>query len=151
MDKKTIIILSALVLLGGLLVFYNTKPVSNPVQDISSASDTRQKWETKTDEQSAVTVTVTPIDISPESAEWKFEVVMDTHSVELDQDMTKSAVLIDDQGKEYTPLKWDGPTGGHHREGILIFNPISPLPQSLELKIKDIGGIPERLFIWSMQ
>jgi hypothetical protein len=115
------------------------------------ALNTAQKWESKIDEQSAVTITVTPIDISPESKEWKFNVVMSTHSVELDQDMTDSSVLIDDQGKEHEPLTWEGlGPGGHHREGTLTFNVIEPLPKYVELKIKNIGGAVERSFRWSL-
>ena len=72
---------------------------------------------------------------------------MDTHSIELDQDMTKIAKLVDDQGKEYKPTAWNGPTGSHHREGMLIFNQITPIPKSLELKISGIGGVV-RSFIW---
>ena len=76
---------------------------------------------------------------------------MDTHSVELDQDMTESAVLIDGQDKEYKPIGWEGPSGGHHREGVLVFDPIEPMPKYIELKIKNIGGVTERLFKWNIE
>ena len=107
-------------------------------------------WETKTDEQASVTVVVTPIDISPQSAAWKFEVVMDTHSVELDQDLIKITVLVDNQGKEYQPISWEGPVGGHHREGILFFNPITSNSKSLELRVSGIGGVV-RNFSWELK
>ncbi len=137
----------ALAFIGGFLIFYNPKPVSSPTQSNSDISDTSQKWESKIDDQTSVTVTVTPTDLSTESEEWKFDVVMDTHSVELDQDMTKIAVLIDEQGNEYKALDWKGPTGGHHKEGILAFSKIMSNPNSIELKISDIGGVV-RSFIW---
>jgi len=108
-----------------------------------------QKWESKVNDQASVTITVTPTLLSAESGEWKFDVVMDTHSVELDQDMTKVAVLIDEQRKEYRALNWEGPTGGHHREGILTFTKITPSPKSVELKISDIGGVV-RIFNWQL-
>lgn len=147
MNKTITIFVLALAFIGGFLVFYNPKPVSNPVQENSSVSETQQKWESKIDEQASVTVTVTPTLLSEESEEWKFDVVMDTHSVELDQDMTKVAVLIDEQGKEYSALNWEGPTGGHHREGILTFNKITPIPKSVELKITGIADVL-RVFDW---
>ncbi len=106
--------------------------------------------ETKKDDQASVTVSVTPVEMSGQSQEWKFDVVMDTHSVELDQDMTKITILVDDQGKEYKPISWDGPTGGHHREGILTFSKITPTPKSVELKISDIGGVI-RTFNWQLK
>lgn len=141
----------ALVFIGGFLVFYKLKPVSDPTKESSSASNAQQKWETKTDEQASVTVTVTPIvDISLQSKEWKFDVVMDTHSVELDQDLLKITVLVDDRGKEYKPLNWEGLVGGHHREGMLTFNQITPLPKSIEIKISDVGGVV-RSFMWQLK
>jgi hypothetical protein len=139
-----------LAFIGGFLVFYNPKPASSPTQNNSDVSGTSQKWESKIDEQASVTVTVTPTLLSEESEEWKFDVVMDTHSVELDQDMTKIAILIDEQGKEYKALNWEGPTGGHHREGIITFNKITPAPKSVELKISDIGGVV-RSFTWQLK
>ena len=54
---------------------------------------------------------------------------------------------IDDSGKEYKPIAWEGPVGGHHREGMLIFNQITPNPKSVELKISNIGDVV-RSFVW---
>jgi hypothetical protein len=148
MNKKLITIsILALAFIGGFLVFYNPKPSSAPSQNNPATSGTEQKWETKTDEQANVTVVVTPLDLSPRSSQWKFDIGMNTHSVELDQDMTKSVVLVDDQNKEYAPVTWDGPAGGHHREGVLTFNAITPTPKSINLKISDIGGVI-RNFSW---
>ncbi len=147
MNKIATLSIVALAFIAGFLIFYNPKPVSTPPQESSPISGAQQKWETNTDEQANVTVIVTPLDLSSQSAQWKFDVVMDTHSVELDQDMTKVAVLIDDQGKEYTPLTWEGPTGGHHREGTLTFARITPAPKSVELKITGIADVV-RSFVW---
>lgn len=151
MKKSIITILPVLAFIGGFLIFYNLKTVSSPTQNNSDVLNALQKWESKIDDQALVTVTVTPVDISSRSKEWRFDVVMDTHSVELDQDMTKIAILIDEQGKEYQPLAWEGPTGGHHREGVLTFARITPTPKSIELKITNIGGVPSRSFAWNLQ
>ena len=152
MNKKVITIsILALAFMGGFLVFYNPKTVSTPpTQNNFDISGTVQKWESKIDNQASVTVTVTPTLLGEKSGEWKFDVVMDTHSVELDQDMTKVAILINEQGKEYKAQSWDGPTGGHHREGILTFSKITPTPKSVELKISDIGGVV-RTFNWQLK
>lgn len=148
--KTTMLGLAALALVGGFLVFYDPQPVSAPVPSNTDVFGASQKWESKVDDQAAVTITVTPSDISPNSQEWRFHVVMDTHSVELDQDMTRIAVLTDESGKEYKPLRWEGaPPGGHHREGVLVFAVIEPVPQAVELNVKDIDGIPERSFKWN--
>ncbi len=139
--KIIIITLSIIAFIGGFLIFYQNRPAEQKTLSTN--------WKSKTDNQLAVTITVTPIDIFSQSKEWKFDVVMDTHSVELDQDLTKVAVLIDDQGKEYKPLNWEGPVGGHHREGVLIFSQITPIPKFVELKISDIGDVV-RNFDWQL-
>lgn len=136
MNRTVTISVLVLAFIGGFLIFYQNRR-------------TEQKLESKVDDQASVTVAVTPIDISSKSKEWKFDIVMDTHSVELDQDMTESAVLISDQGKEYKPISWEGSSGGHHREGILTFNQIIPVPKSVELKISSIGDVV-RSFTWPL-
>ena len=151
--------LTALVLLAaltvGFFVFYQNRPAEQEAPatpETAREASSSQKWETKTDDQVGVTIVVTPLDLAPESSEWKFDIGINTHSVELDQDMTKIVVLTDDQGKEYNPVACDcAAPGGHHREGILTFKAISPVPQSIELTIKDIGGIPERSFKWDLK
>ena len=136
MNKAIIIFILALAFIGGFLIFYNP--------------NTPQTWESKIDEQENVTVTVTPADLGTESREWKFDIVMSTHSVELDQDMATIAVLVDDFGKEYRPVRWEGvPAGGHHREGVLTFNQIIPAPKSIKMKISSVGDVI-RNFTWQL-
>ena len=151
MNNKTLTILTlVLAFLGGFLFFYRggpTKELAPVANQANQQTATKQTWETKTEEQADVTVVVTPIDLSLNSKEWIFDVGMNTHSVELDQDMTKIAILVEDQGKEYKPISWEGPVGGHHREGMLIFNQITPNPKSVELKISNIGDVV-RSFVW---
>ena len=98
-------------------------------------------------DEGAVSITATP---KLSTGDWEFDVVMNTLSVELSEDMVKSSILIVD-GKEYKPTSWDGAgPGGHHREGVLRFNPATAGPETLTLKIKAIGGIPERVFQWQL-
>lgn len=152
MNKTVLTILSIIILVGVFVVLYQNFLAGPKVLDINKIdqqTNAKQNLEPKTNEQVAVTITVTPIDVSSKSKEWKFDVVMDTHAVELDQDLIKNAVLIDDQGKEYKPIKWEGPVGGHHREGTLIFNQITPTPKSVELKISGIGDVI-RNFVWQL-
>lgn len=114
--------------------------------------NTTQIWETKTDEQLPVTIKVTPVEFGKDVNLWKFDIAFDTHSGSLDQDVLQIATLEDDKGNVYKPTDWEGPgPGGHHLEGILVFRPISPKPASIELKIKDIGGVSERSFKWNLE
>jgi hypothetical protein len=71
------------------------------------------------------------------------------HTVTLTGDPAQFTVLIDSQGQVHAPLRWDGgPPGGHHRKGILRFKAVQPAPASVTLKIRGIGGVPERAFTW---
>lgn len=150
-SKTTILILvMAITLAGFLTASRGRSPFGMPSVRVIS-EDAAKKWETETDDQANVAVVVTPTDLSPQSAEWKFDVALGTHSVELDQDMVKIAVLIDDQGKEYGPIAWQGAEGGgHHREGTLVFKRIDPAPDTIKLRIRDIGPAV-RMFKWQMR
>lgn len=64
-----------------------------------------------------------------------FKITLDTHSVDLSTDLTKSASL-DVGGVAWTVSGWsgDGP-GGHHREGTLAFTPGGPAAGAVRLVI----------------
>ena len=132
------------------LIFY--KDENHPVLKSSARVDseiTKKMWESKSDERGAVAISVTPLELSSTAPEWKFDVVLNTHSVELDWDMVKVTTLVDDAGNSYKPQKWEGAFGGHHREGVLIFTPIVPTPKFIELKIA--GDVePAKSFSWSI-
>jgi hypothetical protein len=97
-----------------------------------------------------VTVSVTPKDVAADAPRWQFEVVFDTHSVDLNHDVVRSAALIDAAGRRHAPLAWDGdPPGGHHRKGVLSFRPLGAVDE-ITLQIREVG-VPERVFRWSPQ
>lgn len=137
-------------LVAGAIIFSGYRPARQETSTVTQKTQEtgdQMKRETKTDIQANVIVAITPLDLSPVPAEWKFSVVMDTHSVELNQDMAASAILVDDQGKEYAAIRWEGTSEGHHREGVLIFNRIVPTPKVVGLQISNIGNVV-RIFSW---
>lgn len=147
-----IVSVAALILYFG--VFNGSeKPLSNNQQGGQRTDEIPQtQWETQTDEQPPVTIKITPIELGRDAKTWKFAVVFDAHAGSLDDDPAKVATLVDDKGNVYESFAWEGPgAGGHHREGVLIFNPINPAPAYVELKIEDVGGVPRRLFKWIIQ
>jgi hypothetical protein len=102
----------------------------------------------QTNSDSGVTITVTPI----VQSDLSFEISLDTHSVNISEDLTKVAVLMDENGSEHKPTEWLGdPPGGHHRNGTLRFGEIVPQPQSFALLIRQIGGVDERKFEWPVK
>jgi hypothetical protein len=69
----------------------------------------------------------------------------------LDFDVSKISVLEDDKGNEYAPISWEGSApGGHHRSGTLTFPELNGETTYIKLIIKDVYGVPERVFIWEL-
>ncbi len=104
-----------------------------------------------TSDAGGVRVVVTPQPIGPNATVWEFEVVLDTHSEPLNADLAQAAVLVDDNGRRYIPLAWQGdPPGGHHRKGTLRFPLLAGKPKAVELHITGVGGAGERMFRWEL-
>lgn len=147
-----IIIIFAIIISFIIGIQFFTKSVKKQITQTPMLSERvsfNNKLEKQINSDGQVTVSIIPRK-SLSAGILEFEITLDTHSVELDEDLTKVAVLIADN-KEYRPISWEGePPGGHHRKGILIFAPISPQPKSINLKIRQIGGIKERNFIWTL-
>lgn len=87
-----------------------------------------------------------------------FAVAMDSHVIDLDgYDLRELAWLRTEQ-VEVAPSTWDAPLGGHHRSGTLSFPAttpngrpvIGPTTRTIELVIRGVAGVPERVFQWSL-
>jgi len=99
-----------------------------------------------------VAVRVKPTEVSAGAPAWRFEVVLDTHGGSLDDDLAKTAVLVDGAGKKYSAAGWEGdPAGGHHRKGVLRFKPLSPPPAAIEMRIQRAGEAAPRSFRWDLK
>jgi len=99
-----------------------------------------------------VVVEITPLNLDQPGKTLDFRVAMNTHSVNLDYDLTQLAVLRTERGDEVAPSRWDGPRGGHHVRGTLSF----PAPDLrgvrwVEVLIRDVAGVPERVFRWELK
>jgi hypothetical protein len=109
----------------------------------------------QTDSQGAVTVEVTPLNLDQPGDTLKFDVVMNTHMVDLSMDLATLTTLTTDTGLTLQPTAWDAPKGGHHVEGTLAF----PATQSgkaildgakqLILTITGIDNVT-RTFTWDL-
>lgn len=133
-------VLSTVVLIFSSLVFLN--PENNP--------DSSGTFATKVDEQNYVTVRVTPIDFGYDD-KVQFNIEMDTHSVDLNYDITAVSILEDSSGKLYNAVSWSGsPEGGHHRKGKLIFPSVDDSTEYIKLIIKNINGV-DRVFTWNIK
>lgn len=111
---------------------------------------------TRTDEQGAVIMVVTPLNLDIPAAELEFDVSMNTHSVDLSMDLAVLATLATDTGTTVTANLWDAPRGGHHVEGKLIFPATSDGKSILEgarkltLTILNVDA-SSRVFEWELK
>lgn len=100
--------------------------------------------------QARVFVQVQPTTLQP-GQPGVFAVSLNTHSVELGQDLAKVSTLTDDLGNKYAPSAWNGsPPGGHHRSGTLLFPALNPKAAKVTLVISGVGGV-NRSFSWKVE
>lgn len=141
--KKTHLIIIGIIGIIAAALLINAVYVDNTTPTSSAAL-----FSTKTNSEGNVSVMATPIDQS----DWSFEITLNTHSVDINEDLAQVSILTDENGNEYKPIEWRGdPPGGHHRKGVLSFGEITPRPQSITLFISQVGGIDERKFEWITQ
>jgi hypothetical protein len=77
----------------------------------------------------------------------RFDITLDTHSIDLDAyDLKASSVLRDDTGNTYQPIRVENKGSGHHRQVVLVFSRPAGDVKKLELVVKDIAGVKERVF-----
>ncbi|MDP1741626.1 hypothetical protein [Polaromonas sp.] len=126
--------------LGGVVA-----PLSALAQTSTEASATRSSSDR------GVTVKVTPKWIGSSGNRWEFNIVLETHSADLSDDLTQIATLTTNDGRTLKPTGWvgAGPTG-HHREGVLAFDVAAPRPSAVELKIARPGESAPRIFRWQL-
>lgn len=152
--SKTTIILVGIAVFTILAVWVITSgkassaPESNTGDPAHPSLPTR--LETKEQTGGNVTISATPQELTPGKPA-VIQLVFDTHSVNLDFDVTQAAVLFDEKGMMYGVPVWNGdPPGGHHRKGTLAFP--TPLRQiaRVTLTLKNIAGIKDRMITWRL-
>jgi len=110
----------------------------------------------RVDEQGAVVVKITPLNLTNPGETVDFEVDMNTHSVDLGMNLAELSTLATDSGQKITAEKWEAPGGGHHVAGKLLFpasvngKPFLQGATKLTLSLRDVG-VPERVFTWNLQ
>ena len=138
-----------------------TTPASDlaPAQPntISTESDSSSNDSaTLSDQQGTVTVEVTSLNLDSATDTLDFDVVMDTHSVDLSMDLASLATLTTDTGITVQPTLWDAPLGGHHVAGKLIFpatqdgKSILDGAGTLTLTLVNVD-VPSRSFEWDLK
>jgi hypothetical protein len=131
----------------------SSNPTSEPLMTEAPASTAGDL--ARLDNQGAVEVSVTPINLDNPGEQLVFEVALNTHSIDLSMDLATMATLNTDKGKSVQAATWDAPRGGHHVEGKLSFpasvdgQPLLEGAKTLTLIIKDLDA-PERVLTWEL-
>ena len=105
---------------------------------------------TRTHSGGSVTVPVTYLNPGALNGP-RFQVVLETHSVNLNgYDLKSLTILRDSTGKSYVPVKVENKGGGHHRTVTLKFPKLSDRSKFLDLVIQNVAGVAERVFHWDL-
>ncbi len=125
-----------------------TSPASNPSPAGGDLA--------RVDQQGAVVIEVSPLDLHKPSDNLEFDVSLNTHSVDLSMDLAPLATLTTDTGLTVRAVLWDGPRGGHHVRGKLSFpatrdgKSILEGAHRLTLTIVNLDA-PSRVFEWALK
>jgi len=131
--------LSSIAVAAGILVFASVAAFAGTLAQQTSS-------------EGGVTLRATPRDLAPTAKAWEFEIVLETHSQDLTDDLKSESALVADGGVKGSAAAWDGdPPGGHHRKGVLRFAPVTPPPRAIELLIQRPGERSPRSFRWQMK
>lgn len=94
----------------------------SPTESVSSENNANSASElTRLDEQGAIIVEITPLNLGNPTDQLEFNVKLTTHSVDLGMDLATLATLTTDTGVTVQAATWDAPRGGHHVDGKLLF------------------------------
>ena len=128
------------------------QPDSVSTESSSSSNDSAMR----TDQQGAIIFEITPLNLDAPTDTLEFDVVMDTHSIDLSMDLATLSTLTTDTGVSVEATLWDAPLGGHHVEGKLIFPATKDGKSILEgatkltLTILNVDA-PTRIFEWELK
>ncbi|MEK6220890.1 MAG: hypothetical protein N2D54_01420 [Chloroflexota bacterium] len=107
----------------------------------------------KVDQQGAVEVSISPINLNSPENGISFQIGLNTHSVDLNMNLADLSIIELDNGLTLSQANWEGEIGGHHLSGVLVFplsdKEISQLnsARQITLTIKNVDAL-SRSFIW---
>jgi hypothetical protein len=135
--------------IGGWVLAATLGVAAAPLAALAQASPNATTMQSSSEQ--GVTVKVTPKSIGAPDSRWEFNIVLDTHSADLNDDLLQSATLMTSDGRTLKPVSWTGAApGGHHREGVLAFEVPAPRPATIELRIERPGESTPRTFRWQL-
>jgi hypothetical protein len=97
----------------------------------------------KTQEKSEAGVTA-KVALESSDGTMKFKIALETHTVELDKYKFDEIVALRAGGKDYKGRVLSQEGSGHHRAALVEFE--NPKTKEVEVIIKDVAGVKERVF-----
>ena len=154
------ILLPALLILSLILAACSAASTPLPTDPQSGSVSTESATPandsvTRIDEQGAIIIEITPLNLDSPTDTFEFDVVLTTHSIDLSMDLATVSTLSTDTGVSVKSTLWDAPRGGHHVEGTLIFpatkdgKAILDNASELTLMITDVDAL-SRVFQWTV-
>ena len=130
----------------------NPQPDSVSGESPSPSNDSAMRI----DQQGAIIVEITPLNLDSPTDTFEFDVALTTHSIDLSMDLATLSTLTTDTGISVDATLWDAPLGGHHVTGKLIFpttkdgKSILEGASKLTLTILSLDA-PTRVFEWELK
>ena len=128
------------------------KPAPVSTESSSPSNDSAMRI----DQQGAIIIEITPLNLDSPTDTLEFDVVLTTHSIDLSMDLATLSTLTTDTGVSVDATLWDAPLGGHHVAGKLIFPAMKDGKSILEgatkltLTIVNVDA-PSRVFEWELK
>jgi hypothetical protein len=88
----------------------------------------------------AVTVAVNFLPSQSDPQTIAFEVILNTHSVDLDDIDFLKSVVLETSGQKFSPIEVKTEDSGHHRSATVKFTRVSPPAKVIFLKTDQIAG-----------
>lgn len=100
---KVLVFNLVIILIGATIYFVisNRTNFFNTTPNVPNAPTEQTALATQTVTIGNVVYKVTPKNLSKSSSSWDFEIVLDTHTGSLDQDLVSQVSLSDEKGREY--------------------------------------------------
>jgi hypothetical protein len=89
---------------------------------------------------SSVTVAVNFLPSQSDPQTIAFEVILNTHSVDLDDIDFLKSVVLETSGQKFSPIEVKTEDSGHHRSATVKFTRVSPPAKVIFLKTDQIAG-----------
>lgn len=164
--KRTVLLTVLGLLFGGLFYLIATvndknaqsvtPTIADQVKEKNVAAGVKPKEDnlSRTDSQGSVSVKASVIPEKSNDRQLVFELVLNTHSIDLSEyDIAKASRIFFDGSEKKTEFTWKPSSkDSHHMSGILIWNGQMTVDlKEVNLRLVEIDSIPVRSFSWKSE